>query len=137
MATTPQALLDHLTVMFPEFRDDWNRPPNCHCADDGTFTLHGVFAQFTGFFKNHVASFTQDRIAALANFVNNCMASGDEALDNAAATCFVENIAGEDCARTIAPYFNGDALIYFERWGGVPTEDHALREFLRQRRPPR
>jgi hypothetical protein len=132
MDFTPQLLLDQLTNIFPEFQSNWDSDDNYFRKP---FTLHGVFAQFSHFYKNCVASFKIEQIVALSNFVNNCMESKDENLDNAAATCFVENIAGEDCARHIAPYFRGEALRYFNAWGGVPIEDAALREFLQRRHP--
>jgi hypothetical protein len=97
---TPQDLLDRLVSLFPNFRVYWDAPGNCFRNDDGCFTLHGVFAEFTGFFKERHAALPLDRVSALGAFVSDCMASADDGpLDNAAATCFVENIAGEPCDR--------------------------------------
>ena len=46
------------------------------------------------------------------------MDSGDENLDNAAGTCFVENIAGEPCDRELARHLSGEARRYWRYWGG-------------------
>ena len=134
---TPEELLDRIVAIFPGFRDAWESPRNNHRDDDGSFTLHGAFSEFTHYFEQHHASLSSEHVAEFAAFINTCMESNDELLDNAAATCFVEIIAGEDYARAIAPHLKGHALQYFERWGGVPIEVVALREFLRQRHPKR
>ena len=116
---TPQALLDQLVVMFPDFRAYWDDPGNCSRDDDGSFTLHGVFAEFTGFFRDRHAALPADQIAALEAFVSECMAPADDGpLDNAAATCFVENIAGEPCDRELSRHLTGEAKRYRQAWGG-------------------
>lgn len=122
---TPQALLDRLVTLFPDFRAHWDDPGNGFRADDGTFTLHGVFAAYTSFFRERHASLPADRIATLGAFVSQCMASADADLDNAAATCFLENIAGEECDRELAPHFSGEARRYWQAWGGRPAPDAA------------
>jgi hypothetical protein len=115
---TPQGLLDRLDELFPDFRAHWADPKNCFRDDDFAFTLHGVFAEFSDFFRDRYQSLSVDRVADLGAFVSECVGSPDAELNNAAATCFVENIAGEDCAREVARHFTGDALKYFRSWGG-------------------
>jgi hypothetical protein len=47
------------------------------------------------------------------------MAPGDDnPLDNAAATCFVENIAGEPCDGRVSRNFTGEARRYWQARGG-------------------
>jgi hypothetical protein len=116
---TPQALLDRLADLFPDFRGYWNDPGNCSRNDDGSFTLYGVFAEFTGFFRERHAALPADRVAALGAFVSECMAPADDGpLDNAAATGFVETIAGEPCDRDLSPHLTGEARRYWLAWGG-------------------
>ena len=116
---TPQALLDRLVALFPDFRAYWVDPGNSPRDEDGSFTLHGVFVEFTGFFRDRHAALPADRIAALGAFVSECMAPADDGpLDNAAATCFVENIAGEPCDRELSPHLTGEARRYWQAWGG-------------------
>jgi hypothetical protein len=50
------------------------------------------------------------------------MSSKDWDLDNAAATCFVENIAGEECDRDLRGHLFGPALDYWRAWGGRKSE---------------
>jgi len=115
---TPQALLDRLVALFPDFRAYWDDPGNCFRYDDGTFTLHGVFAEFTGFFRERHESLPADKVAALGAFVSECMTSADVELDNAAATCFLENVAGEECDRDLARHLSGEAQRYWQAWDG-------------------
>jgi hypothetical protein len=115
---TPQSLLDRLVALFPDFRGYWDDPGNNFRDDDGTFTLHGVFANFTWFFKERHNLLPIERVTALGIFVSNCMASDDIDLDNAAATCFVENVAGEECDRELARHLSGEARKYWLAWGG-------------------
>jgi hypothetical protein len=115
---TPQKLVDRLVTFFPDFQAYWDDPGNCFRNDDGSFTLHGVFAEFTNFFRERHGSLPADRMAALGRFVSDCMMSTDKDLDNAAATGFVENIAGEDCDRPLAPHLTGEARKYWKSWGG-------------------
>ena len=120
---TPQALLDRLVALFPDFRAYWDDPGNCFREDDGAFTLHGVFAEFTGFFRQLHSSLSAERVAALGAFVSECMASADADLDNAAATCFVENIAGDECDRELARHLSGEARKFWQASGGRAEAD--------------
>jgi hypothetical protein len=115
---TPQALLDRLVALFPEFRAYWDGPANYFRDDDGSFTLHGAFAVFSHFFRERHRSLQPDQVAALGALVSDWMASPDEALSNAAATCFVENVAGEECDWVLARHLTGEARRYWEAWGG-------------------
>jgi hypothetical protein len=119
----PAALVERVVALFPEFQAHWDDPSNCFRDDDGKFTLHGVFAVFTHFFKDRHASLPPDRIAALGAFVSHCMESGSEDLGNAAATCFVENIAGEGCDRELSRHLTGAARTYWRFWSGNDGDD--------------
>jgi hypothetical protein len=114
----PQELIDRLIAMFPDFHAYWDDPRNCFRNDDGAFTLHGAFAEFSRFIRERHALLKSDRVEALGIFVSDCMASTDQDLNNAAATCFIENIAGEDCDRELARHLSGDARKYWKAWGG-------------------
>jgi hypothetical protein len=121
---TPQVLLDRLVSLFPDFRAYWEDPGNCFRKDDGSFTLHGVFAEFTSFFRECHAALPADRIAALGAFVSECMAPADDGpLHNAAGACFVEDIAGEPCDRELSPHLTGEARRCWHAWGG--TAEHS------------
>jgi hypothetical protein len=115
---TPQELLDRLVVIFPNFAFYWDQPENYFRDEEGVYALHGVFAQFTGFFIEQFEVLSDIQIASLGEFVSACMSALDENLDNAAATCFVENIAGDPPGSRLAPYLIGSAQKYYQLWSG-------------------
>ncbi len=120
---TPQQLLDRLDTLLPGFRSHWNCPQNCFVGDDGSYTLHGVFCELTDFFRHNHAALPVERIATLGAFVNKCMAAGDDdSLANAAATCFLENIAGDDSDRILGRHLTGPARRYWLAWSGRDAE---------------
>lgn len=111
---TPEALVDRPAAMFPGFRRYWDAADNGFRGDDRSFTLHGVFCRFTHFFRERHAALSADGIAALGAFVSECMTSDvDHPLGNAAATCFIENIAGEPCGRILSHHLIEEAKRYW------------------------
>jgi hypothetical protein len=115
----PKELLIHLVKIFPEFQVYWDSPKNYFCGSNGEFTLHGVFAEFTHFFKENHSAQSDTQIEAFGKFVSECMAPADDSpLGNATATCFVENIAGEPCARKLSRYLTGESRRYWQAWSG-------------------
>jgi len=123
---TAEALVDRLADIFPDFKRYWDDANNDFRGNDGSFTLHGVFSHFTHFFREKSASLPAQRVAALGAFISECMAPADDnALNNAAATCFVENIAGEPCQRLLSPHLTGAARRYWLAWGVADAEPGA------------
>jgi hypothetical protein len=116
MVSTPRALLDRLVALFPEFAAYWDSPGNCFRDDDGSFTLHGAFAQFSFFFDECYEWLPADRVAALAAFLTECLASPHSDLDNAAVTCFLENVAGERFHHDFRRYLSGEPLKFYSQW---------------------
>jgi hypothetical protein len=76
------------------------------------------FSASSRFFRERHEALASDRVAALGEFVSECMASSQAELGNAAATCFVENIAGEPCDCELARHLTGEARRYYRAWGG-------------------
>lgn len=115
---TPQLLLCQILVMLPEFAAHWNGPENYCRNNDGSFTMHGVFMELTGFFLERSDTLLPDQVANFGKFLSECMASNDEELDNATATCFLENIAGKGCDHGLGRHLSGAARVYWQTWGG-------------------
>jgi hypothetical protein len=105
-AVTPIDVQSRLVKMFPEFAQFWDKATNCHRDADGGFTLWGVFAEFSHYFREHFTSFSASTLATLGAFLEECMASPGSDLDNAAATCFLENVAGEESAAALRPHLS-------------------------------
>jgi hypothetical protein len=113
---TPQALVDRLVAIFPDFVPYWADPGNCFREDDGSFNTFGVFAEFSGFFRERQDRLPADRIAALGALLSECMDGGDEDLANAAALGFLECRAGELDGAVLKPHLSGEALRYYCSW---------------------
>src|SRR5215831_7580071 len=97
------AALAMLLEIFPEFAGWWNSERNLHRDDDGSFTLHGLFAQFSQFFHEWHHS-SPDQLRRLGDKVNLWLDGSNSPLDNAVATCFLENIAKEPSANPLMPF---------------------------------
>jgi hypothetical protein len=113
---SPQELLDRLTELFPDFASHWNRPQNCFRGDDGSFSHCGAFAEFSHFFQNHYERLPKVRIKALGLLLIDCMKVPDSELDTAAATCFLENVAGERFSDDFRKYLDAEPLAYYSQW---------------------
>ena len=104
---TSQAILDRLVAICPEFRAHWDNPEESLSRDDdGTFTACGIFMQLTWFFREHYKAIQPSQMAALGEFLSQCMSAGDFDLANSVATCFVENIEGDECERELTRYMS-------------------------------
>jgi hypothetical protein len=95
MSESPTNLLTRLISLFPDFRLQWKGPDNLFKEDDGRFTYCGVLAEFSHFFRAQFDSLKPDALAALGDLLSECMASSNEELVDAVATCFLENVSCE------------------------------------------
>ena len=108
----PQELRDRIVALFPDFAACWEKPGNCFLGENGLLTVHGVWAEFSHFFRERHEGLSGNQVADLGRFVSGSIASRGAGLSNAASTCFVENIAGKKCERELAPYLTGRAREY-------------------------
>jgi len=113
----PQELLEALVEIVPAFAAEWSAPSVFVCAD-GAYTLHGVFAAFSHFFRGAQGVLSERQIQRVGELVSSAMREPHSALDNAAATCFLENIAEDPAALRIRPYLDGAALAYVKACSG-------------------
>ncbi len=116
MVSSPQELLDRLVGLFPEFSASWNDRGNYFRNDDGSFSFFGVFAEFSYFFRDYYEHFSRDWIAALGEFLSECMAVPNSELGTAAAACFLENVAAERFSADFKMYLRGEPLDYYSQW---------------------
>jgi hypothetical protein len=115
---TPQMIHDRLIHLFPDYATVWSDPSNCHRDDDGSFTRCGAFAAFSSYFQEHYERLPQDRVAALGQFITDCVASADAELADTAATWFLENVAAERFSDDFKKYLNNEALRFYSLWDG-------------------
>lgn len=113
---TPQELLDRLTAVFPAFAEAWDGPENYFRNDDGSFTYCGVFAEFSFYFKDRFEQFNSIQLGLLSELLDSCMEVVDSELGNTAATCFLENVAGERFHAEFAEHLRAEALSFYRNW---------------------
>ena len=94
--TTPQDLAELLGSVVPGFSSHLKQRRSLFSDDNGTLTAHGLFAECSHFVRDHFDELPVSSVLDLANFISDCLDGAfGPALDNAAATCFLENLAGE------------------------------------------
>jgi hypothetical protein len=112
----PEELLARLVALFPDFAAHWDDPDNEVQDDDGAYTLHDVFAEFSVFFSEQYEALAPERLQALAWLLLECMADPDSDLDEAAATGFLENVAAERFHSDFERYLIGRPLEFYAQW---------------------
>lgn len=117
---TPSEIYAKLTTFFPEFITYWESSDNYHRNEDGSFTLCGVFSQFSAFVRERLPELHPSSLDALGCFVEDCMALPSASdLRNAAGACFLENVAGEDFTPALAVHFGKRAREILSYYGPV------------------
>src|SRR4051812_23686431 len=114
---SPCTLKGRLLAIFPKFEEHWDAADNCHRLDDGPFTLCGVFAAFSEFVREEFATLPPTELQQLGVFLETCMDHPDSDLDAAAATCFLENVAGETFTAELARHLGSRARQFLSQWG--------------------
>jgi hypothetical protein len=115
---TPEELFGRLAVLFPDFSEYWEGPDNDHRDPDGSFTLEGAFAEFSGYFCERYEELPSERLQGLAWLLLECMADPDSDLDDAASSGFLDNVAGERFHQDFARYLIGRPQEYYAQWDG-------------------
>jgi hypothetical protein len=54
--TNQTEILENLIAIFPAFAVKWSDLQNDFRADDGSFTLYGVFSEFSHFYRDEFAN---------------------------------------------------------------------------------
>ena len=117
---SPSELLQHFIELAPAFESQWQSEHNCHRDEGGSFTLHGVCAEFSVYFRHNLESFPPEILTCLFAFIESHVADPDNAdstsIDNALCTCFLENIASEPSGETAKPFMGANSRAYFDQW---------------------
>lgn len=114
---TPDELVGRLVELFPDFaahRDEARREPD---EDDDASTLCGAFTEFSDYFRERYEELPPVRLQALGWVLAECMAEPDSELDEAAATCFLENVAAERFHADFERFLIGRPLEFYAQWG--------------------
>lgn len=127
---TKEEVKDLLIKLFPAFSEAWNSVDNYQKEEDGDYTYHGLFIEFSFFFNDNIKNFSDEQLRELFSSIekwevqetasNENWLSGkvDEAqqLSNAIFTCFLEGIAGEGFTERIKPFMGKKSLEYYSHY---------------------
>ena len=105
---TVDSLMKALDDVAPGFRAYYESDENLY--DSGTF--HSAFAALSIFVRE--SNMDAEVWPNLASLLNEVVDGSDSELDNAAATCFIENLASRD--HPLKPFLRGEALDYWSLW---------------------
>lgn len=118
--------MSKLQSIAPGFGEYWNDPENLFRADDGSFTFHGMFVEFSHYVREEFELLDEATRVQLFQFAEECAAHrqrSDTELSNAVYTCFIENLTNEPISAQIRSYLGPKSLALFDAWDNplVPT----------------
>ena len=117
---TPQVLLLMLYDLTPGFCSYWERDDNLFIEDDGSYTVNGIFSEYSHYIRDHLSEIdrsTRKELFLTIEKLVNTNPNFSAGVSNAACTCFLENLAGEgELSETIRPYLSPESLKYFDEW---------------------
>jgi hypothetical protein len=110
MELTPEQLRGRLVEIIPALAS-YSEP-----EEGRPVTLHGVFAQCSHYVRERYEQLTPEQKRRLGEFVGRCMTPPGTQLDNAAATCFLENLTFERFSKDFESYLDGEAREFYRRF---------------------
>ncbi len=113
---TPIDVLQRLISLFPDFQQQWESPENCFVGGDGSPSYCGIFSEFSAFFRERFGVMPRSALSEFGQFISECMDSSLPELDEAAATCFLENASYESFSPALKRYLSGNALKFFSQF---------------------
>ncbi|MBI2011788.1 hypothetical protein HYS91_03395 [Candidatus Daviesbacteria bacterium] len=127
---TKEEVKEFLIKLFPGFSEVWNSEDNYQKEEDGSYTYHGLFIEFSPFFIDNINNFSDEQLKELfssiekwevqetATFEEWRSGKVDEAqlLSNAIFTCFLENIAGEGFTERIQLFMGKRSFEYYSHY---------------------
>lgn len=89
-------IVHNITIRCPGFAEFWHEERRMHSDQDNHITVHGAFSVLSAFMDQHFKQLTEDQHRDFWEWIEWQTESSDEAISNAAVTCFLENIADTD-----------------------------------------
>jgi hypothetical protein len=90
--STAETIKAELTSLCPDFAAAWEDERELWTADDGSFTVHGVFAVFSHYVADRLIRGADPALKKVFDYVESKLTGDDSVVDNAACTCFLENL---------------------------------------------
>jgi hypothetical protein len=117
---TPKGLLENLVQIAPEFLSVWDNENNLFIDEDGSFSVHGVFTEYSSFIRDNFGLLDENRRKKLFDYIEECVTTdihSEIGVSNAVCTCFLQNLAGEGTlSNTILNYLGVESKKYFDKW---------------------
>jgi hypothetical protein len=112
---SPDELVGRLVGLFPDFAA---HRADAEPADEPVEpTLCSAFSEFSDYFRERYEELPPLRLQALGWVLAECMAEPDSELDEATATCFLENVAAERFHHDFERFLIGRPLELYAQWG--------------------
>jgi len=116
-STTTEEVRARLVRLFPAF--DGALVDSHYSDDEGDFTEHGLWAEFSHFYQEQVSDFASPQIADLFDWIETIVASDpddQEGLANAVCTCFLENISSTSAGEASLSLMGTSSRAIFAKW---------------------
>lgn len=109
-------LLATLDDVFSGFRAACFSDDNLFLAENGEISVHGVWAFCSQWIRPRLRDMTPATLEALDRILNAQVGGDDGELNNAAATCFLENLAGDHGTEKLRAHLTGEAARCWDCW---------------------
>lgn len=133
---TKEEVAKYLIELFPGFSKVWNSGDTLYREEDGSYTYHGLFLEFSVYFRDHFNDFSDEQLKKLFSKVegwerketSSSPKDDEQLLSNAVFTCFLENIAGEGFTRRIEPFMGKKSREYYSHYDYEPMDKKVYEE---------
>ena len=107
--------------MFPDFDAYWNSDENLFMDDDGSFSYHGVFAEFSHYFRDHFSEMGKEKIQEFCDYIETFVRddTSHDDIDNAICTGFLENVYGGALETELPKYLGAKSRKFYVLWHGL------------------
>jgi len=82
-----------------------------------TITIHGIFSEFSHYFKINFDMMKNDSLSELFECLEDTFIHDDD-INNAVCTCFLENISGDGFTKKIEQFLGKNSKEYYNKWDG-------------------
>lgn len=121
---TKEEVKSFLIKLFPDFSGNWASNDNLFINEDGSYTYHGLFSEFSNYFRDNFKNFSDEQLRELFSSIEkwevqetaNYEEDDAQLLSNAVFTCFLENIAGEGFTERIKPFMGKKSFEYYSHY---------------------
>jgi len=127
--TIADSIKIELCSLCPDFETRWDSERECWVSDDGSFTVHGVFSAFSQFIADCIARGPSTRLQPVFDWVESKLTGDGSEVENAACTCFLENLMNRvpeqiraDCFVPLLGPKSRQFCRLYDEWCGIKTD---------------